>query len=246
MRAPEQVRRIKAQLVGTNISVVAKVETAEAVEQLATILRDADLIMIDRGDLEAEIGRENVPLAQKAVIKKAREAHVPVIVASQFMTSMLEKPRAVHGRGLRRRERRAGPRRHPDALGGDGRREVPGRVHRHDEARSRRPSSGRSTANTAPSSSRPGPSTGFGSLTTNKHKCMLDVGGTTIVSHQLENLRACGIRDDRITVVTGHNHAQIEHYLRGEGFGGSFVYNPGSRRRTCSSPSGSPGPTRIS
>ena len=42
MRASEQVRRIKAQLVGTSIKVVAKVETAEAVEQLATIIRDAD------------------------------------------------------------------------------------------------------------------------------------------------------------------------------------------------------------
>jgi choline kinase len=71
-----------------------------------------------------------------------------------------------------------------------------------------------------------GHSTGFGSLTTNKHKCMLDVGGTTIICHQLENLRACGIREENVTVVTGHSHAQIEHYLRGEGFSGSFVYNP--------------------
>ena len=71
-----------------------------------------------------------------------------------------------------------------------------------------------------------GPSTGFGSLTTNKHKSMLDVGGTTIIGHQLTNLRLCGIPDDRVTVVTGHNHRQFEHYLRGEGFGGRFVFNP--------------------
>ena len=225
VRAPEQVRRIKSQLVGTNIKVVAKVETAEAIEQLATILRDADLIMIDRGDLEAEIGRENVPLAQKSVIKKAREAHVPVIVASQFMASMLDKPvpfmaevsdvaNAVLDRAdilMLSEETAIG--KHPVECIGTMKRiaQTVERVLDHEFG---------AVILAA------GPSTGFGSLTTNKHKCMLDVGGTTIVCHQLENLRACGIRDDRITVVTGHNHAQIEHYLRGEGFGGSFVYNP--------------------
>jgi choline kinase len=55
---------------------------------------------------------------------------------------------------------------------------------------------------------------------------MLDVGGSTIIQHQLDNLRLCGIPDNRVTIVTGHNHAQFEHYLRGEGFGGDFVFNP--------------------
>jgi pyruvate kinase len=225
VRAPEQVRRIKSQLVGTRIRVVAKIETAEAVEQLPTILRDTDLIMIDRGDLEAEIGRENVPLTQKAVIRKAREAHVPVIVASQFLTSMLDKPvpfmaevsdvaNAVLDRAdilMLSEETAVGS--YPSECIGTMRR-VAQTVERsldHDYG---------AIILAA------GPSYGFGSLTTNKHKCMLDVGGTTIVCHQLDNLRACGIRDEKVAVVTGHNHAQIEHYLRGEGFGGSFVYNP--------------------
>jgi hypothetical protein len=59
-----------------------------------------------------------------------------------------------------------------------------------------------------------GPSTGFGSLTTNKHKCMLDVGGTTIIEHQIENLMLAGIPSRSVCVVTGHHHRQIEHYPR--------------------------------
>jgi pyruvate kinase len=225
VRASEQVRRIKSQLVGTGIRVVAKVETAEAVEQLGTILRDADLIMIDRGDLEAEIGRENIPLTQKLVIKKAREAQVPVIVASQFMTSMLDKPvpfmaevsdvaNAVLDRAdiLMLSEETAVGRYPVECIA------TMKRVAQTIEKALDHEYGAVILA--------AGASTGFGSLTTNKHKCMLDVGGTTIVSHQLENLRACGIRDEHVTVVTGHNHAQIEHYLRGEGFSGTFVYNP--------------------
>jgi pyruvate kinase len=225
VRAPEHVRRIKAQLVGTNVRAVAKVETAEAVELLPRILATADMIMLDRGDLEAEIGRENVPLAQKRIIAGAREAGVPVIVASQFMTSMMDKPipfmaevsdvaNAVMDRAdvLMLSEETAVGKFPYDCIG---------TMRLIAETVEKRQDSEYGAIILAA-----GPSTGFGSLTTNKHKCMLDVGGTTIVSHQLENLRACGIRDENVVVVTGHNHAQVEAYLRGEGFGGRFAYNP--------------------
>jgi choline kinase len=71
-----------------------------------------------------------------------------------------------------------------------------------------------------------GPSKGFGALTANKHKCMLDVGGTTIIGHQIENLKNAGIPSRSICVVTGHHHRQIEHYLRAEGYDGTFAFNP--------------------
>jgi choline kinase len=192
---------------------------------LPRILATADMIMLDRGDLEAEIGRENVPLAQKRVIAGAREAGVPVIVASQFMTSMMDKPlpfmaevsdvaNAVLDRAdvLMLSEETAVGKYPYDCIG---------TMRRIAETVERRQDSEYGAVILAA-----GPSTGFGSLTTNKHKCMLDVGGSTIISHQLENLRACGLRDENIVVVTGHNHVQVEAYLRGEGFGGRFVYNP--------------------
>src|SRR5262245_59254564 len=54
VRKVEHVRRIRAELVGTGIRTLAKIETSEAVEHLDEILPEADLIMVDRGDLEAD------------------------------------------------------------------------------------------------------------------------------------------------------------------------------------------------
>lgn len=225
VRSSEHVRRIKAQLVGTGVRIVSKIETAEALQKLDRILSDSDLIMIDRGDLEADIGREFVPLAAKRVIKRAREARVPVIVASQFLTTMMERPLPVmaevsdiansvlDGADVLMLSEETAIGKFPfDAI--STMRHVARTVERQQQ------SDYQAVILAA------GASTGFGSLTTNKHKCMLDVGGTTIIQHQLSNLRACGILDDRVIVVTGHNHRQIEAYLRGEGFRGRFVYNP--------------------
>lgn len=225
VRSSEHVRRIKAQLVGTAVGVVAKVETSEAVAKLDRVLAEADIIMIDRGDLEADIGRENVPLVAKRVIRRARELDVPVIVASQFLCSMLDNPlpfmaevsdianAVLDGADILMLSEETAIGAHPyDCIGTM--REVAWNAERH-------VASDYEVVILAA-----GSSTGFGSLTSNKHKCMLDVGGTTIIQHQLQNLAACGIHDDQVTVVTGHNHRQIEAYLRGEGFRGKFLYNP--------------------
>ena len=71
-----------------------------------------------------------------------------------------------------------------------------------------------------------GPSKRVGSLTANKHKCLLDVGGTTIIEHQVENLKLVGISSRSVCVVTGHHHLQVEHYLHSGGYGGTFAFNP--------------------
>jgi len=225
VRSSEHVRRIKAQLVGSGIRVVAKVETKEAVARLDRILHEAPMIMVDRGDLEADIGRENVPLVTRRIVAAARKRGVPVIVASQFLMSMMDHPlpymaevsdiahTVLDGADMLMLSEETAIGRYPlEALG------TMARV------------AGRATQQMASDHKvvilAAGPSTGFGSLTSNKHKAMLDVGGTTIIRHQLENLAACGIPEHHVTVVTGHNYLPIEHYLRGEGFSGRFVYNP--------------------
>ncbi|MSR74821.1 MAG: hypothetical protein EXS14_05045 [Planctomycetes bacterium] len=225
VRSGEHVRRTRAQLTGTGVGIVAKVETAEAVAGLDRVLQSSDMIMIDRGDLEADIGRENVPLVTKRVLRRANELGVPVIVASQFLTTMLERPLPVmaevsdianavlDGADVLMLSEETAIGQYPN--------EAIGTMRHVARTVERWQSSDYHAVILAA-----GPSTGFGSLTTNKHKCMLDVGGSTIISHQLSNLRACGITDDRITVVIGHNHHQIEAYLRGEGFLGRFVFNP--------------------
>ena len=225
VRKVEHVRRMRAQLVATKIKTLAKVETAEAVEHVDQILADADLIMIDRGDLEAEIGKENVPLTQKMVLKKARALGVDVVIASQFLTSMLTKPlpfmaevsdvanAVVDGASILMLSEETAIGDYPfDCIGTM--KTIASTV---ENALARRHEAVILSA---------GPSTGFGSLTTNKHKCMLDVGGATIIEHQIENLMLAGVTSQDICVVDGHNHRQIEHYLRAEGFRGTFVYNP--------------------
>lgn len=74
----------------SGIPVIAKVEKAEAVENLEAIVDAADGIMVARGDLGVEVPIERVPVVQKRVVKLANEAAKPVIVATQMLGSMVE------------------------------------------------------------------------------------------------------------------------------------------------------------
>jgi len=72
--------------------IVAKIERAEALVEIDGILAVSDAIMIARGDLGVEIGDAELPPAQKALIRAARKANVPVITATQMMESMINSP----------------------------------------------------------------------------------------------------------------------------------------------------------
>jgi pyruvate kinase len=69
--------------------VIAKIERAEAVENIEEIIKVSDGVMVARGDLAVEIGDAEVPLVQKRLIKMARRLDKPVIVATQMMESMI-------------------------------------------------------------------------------------------------------------------------------------------------------------
>ncbi len=73
-------------------SIIAKIETQEAVDNIAEILHVTDGAMIARGDLSVEIPREQVPLYQKRIINQARIAGKYTIVATQMMESMIHNP----------------------------------------------------------------------------------------------------------------------------------------------------------
>lgn len=78
---------------GKTTRVIAKIERPDALKNIDEIIEVSDAIMVARGDLGVEIYFEEVPMAQKMIVKKANLAAKPVIVATQMMESMIENPR---------------------------------------------------------------------------------------------------------------------------------------------------------
>lgn len=72
--------------------VIAKIETKEAIENIDAIIKEADGIMVARGDLAVEMPADQVPILQKMIIKKCKAGGKPVIVATQMMESMIKSP----------------------------------------------------------------------------------------------------------------------------------------------------------
>jgi pyruvate kinase len=71
---------------------IAKLEKAQALDNLKEIIAVCDGVMIARGDLGVEIDLEDVPVAQKRIIRTANEMHKLVITATQMLESMLLSP----------------------------------------------------------------------------------------------------------------------------------------------------------
>ncbi|MCD7878384.1 MAG: pyruvate kinase, partial [Candidatus Gastranaerophilales bacterium] len=76
----------------TEIPVIAKIEKPQAVENLSQIIREADGVMVARGDLGIEMSPQEVPVAQKEIINMANIYKKPCIVATQMLESMIEQP----------------------------------------------------------------------------------------------------------------------------------------------------------
>ena len=93
VRAPEDVRELRAAMGDRVVPIVAKIETRPAVEDVERIVDEADAIMIARGDLGVELPMEEIPLIQKELVRSARSAGRPAIVATQMLESMIHAPR---------------------------------------------------------------------------------------------------------------------------------------------------------
>ena len=74
---------------GGNAHMIAKIERAEAVENIDEILDASDAIMVARGDLGVEIGDPELPAVQKSLIRRAWRHNRVVITATQMMESMI-------------------------------------------------------------------------------------------------------------------------------------------------------------
>lgn len=93
VRSAKDIEEIHSKIGSDDIPVIAKIETAQAVENLEEILTKADGVMVARGDLGIEIPPEFVPGVQKKIIKVARSMNKPVITATEMLLSMTTNPR---------------------------------------------------------------------------------------------------------------------------------------------------------
>ncbi len=85
----EQARELLTQS-GSSAYIIAKIERAEALDDIEAIIEASDAIMIARGDLGVEIGDARLPHVQKRLTKMARGMDRAVIIATQMMESMIE------------------------------------------------------------------------------------------------------------------------------------------------------------
>lgn len=95
VRTADDVRRAREVLVerGATLPLIAKIEKHEALDNLESILEEADGLLVARGDLAVEIPLEDVPQAQKRIIRAANNAGKPVITATQMLRSMVTATR---------------------------------------------------------------------------------------------------------------------------------------------------------
>lgn len=68
--------------------IVAKIEKPQAVTNLDAIIAETDAVMVARGDLGVELDVARVPAIQKRILAACHRARVPVITATQMLTSM--------------------------------------------------------------------------------------------------------------------------------------------------------------
>jgi pyruvate kinase len=79
-------------IVGSRAWIMTKIEKPQALDNLAEILELSDCVMVARGDLGVELPPEEVPLAQKRIVREARMLGKPVVVATQMLESMISSP----------------------------------------------------------------------------------------------------------------------------------------------------------
>lgn len=92
VRRPQDLLELR-RIVPQPIRLVAKIEKDTALAHLEEILHVSDAIMVARGDLGVELPFEQVPLAQKRLIREANRHGKPVITATQMLESMIGAPR---------------------------------------------------------------------------------------------------------------------------------------------------------
>ena len=88
IQRPEDIAEAR-KLIAGRAAVLSKIEKPAAVERLDEIIELSDALMVARGDLGVELPVEEVPGVQKRLVRAARRAGRPVVVATQMLESMV-------------------------------------------------------------------------------------------------------------------------------------------------------------
>lgn len=95
VRRPDDVKALRSiiQSKGSPAKIISKIEKPEALNHLREIILASDAVMVARGDLGVELPLEQIPMIQKNIIRKCIHRAKPVIIATQMMESMIDRPR---------------------------------------------------------------------------------------------------------------------------------------------------------
>jgi pyruvate kinase len=91
VQRPEDVAEAR-RLIAGRAALMVKLEKPSAIGHLDELIEMADGVMVARGDLGVEMPAEDVPAIQKRVVRRARLAGKPVVVATQMLESMISAP----------------------------------------------------------------------------------------------------------------------------------------------------------
>lgn len=87
-----EMLKTEMEKLGKVVPIIAKIERAIALENLAEIVEAAQAVMVARGDLGNELPLAKIPFAEKDIIAACKAKNKPVIVATQVLLSMTENP----------------------------------------------------------------------------------------------------------------------------------------------------------
>ncbi|HXH18297.1 MAG TPA: pyruvate kinase [Chitinophagales bacterium] len=94
VRSPDDITQVRKYIPDKNtVKIIAKVEKPEAMSHIDAIIREADAIMIARGDLGVEVPLEKMPFIQKSIVRRCITASKPVVIATQILDSMITQAR---------------------------------------------------------------------------------------------------------------------------------------------------------
>jgi pyruvate kinase len=89
VRSVSDIRALRRRMAGSDLGIIAKIETLQALQGIDAIIAESDAVMVARGDLAGEVSISSVPVVQKFLIEQCNRMAKPVITATQMLESMI-------------------------------------------------------------------------------------------------------------------------------------------------------------